>query len=77
MQIANVKGKDETYACRLHCLPLYRQPLRRRVVIVGVSLGACRRYRLSAWRSEQRGIGARRTRDWQDGQLGLGKWASC
>jgi len=59
MQTANMKGKDETYARRLHCLPRYRQPLRRRVVIVGVSLGACRRCRLSAWRSERRGIDAR------------------
>jgi len=60
MQTANVKGKDDTYARRLHCLPRCRQLLRRRVVIVGVSLGACRRCRLSVWRSERRGIGARR-----------------
>jgi len=29
MQTANVKGKDETYARRLHCLPHCRQPPRR------------------------------------------------
>jgi len=59
MQTANVKGKDETYARRLHCLPRCCQLLRRRVVIIGVSLGACRHCCLSAWRSERRGTGAR------------------
>ena len=29
MQTANVKGKDETYARRLHCLPRCRQPPHR------------------------------------------------
>ena len=52
MQTANVKGKDETYARCLHCLPRCRQLLRRRILIVDVSLGTCHRYRLSAWRSK-------------------------
>ena len=51
MQTANVKGKDETYARRLHCLPLCCQPQRRSIMIVSVSLGACHRCRLSVWRS--------------------------
>ena len=69
MQTANMKGKDETYARRLHCLPRCRQPPHRD--------RWCVTWRLPPLSLERVEIIMKRTRDWQDGQLGVGKWASC